>query len=526
MLAAAANRGAVVSAVAELPSPAYDLDSDFEQRLVSCLLLDMSEYPLVASVLSPRDFENPRARLLFTTLGVLGNRADDLEGHVDTLMVARYLADRGELQAIGGPSGLGDFLNLEAVASRAHRYAAEVKRASVRRQVKLHLRRVELDQDDVEAFDTLTQRFHELKKLEDSTWWRESDDADGVFFSGARLAALLEEPAPDPVYPGTPPQGHFSLLIAPSFSGKTSLALWVAMARVRGQAPWKGAPAREPGRVLFYSIDEPPAQVAHRIRALAVKHPAGRFFSDYADRFSIAGPHRTVDPDKLSALRFTEDGLRILGSILERAAAEGDPFTDVIVDAYSDMLPIGESDSSNEEATRIGGGLERLAVAHGCAIQVIHHAGKPVAGAELPDPRDYGRGASALAAKARAIFTLEEEPGMSNVRRIRTRTNLTVSPAPLLLQVSDERGEGTRLDYFKLLDSAVAFPIDQYLSTDDGWISVTELARRIGGDSVEPGKKPSGNLLRQARDLRSMWDGAGLAEIRTGARNALELRRV
>lgn len=526
MLAAAANRGAVVSAVAELPSPAYDLDSDFEQRLVSCLLLDMSEYPLVASILSPRDFENPRARLLFETLGRLGDRANNLDGHVDTLMVARYLAERGELQAIGGPAGLGEFLSLEAVSAYAFRYAKEVKRASVRRQVKLNLRRVELDQDDVEAFDSLTQRFHELKKLEDSAWWRESDDADSLFFTGDRLSALLEEPEPEPVYPGTPPQGHFSLLIAPSFSGKTSLALWVAMARVRGQAPWKGAPAREPGRVLFYSIDEPPGQVAHRIRALAVKHTAGRFFQDYAHRFSITGPHRTVDPDKLGALRFTEDGLRILGSILERARLAGDPFTDVIVDAYSDLLPIGESDSSNEEATRIGGALERLAVTHGCAIQVIHHAGKPVAGAETPDPRDYGRGASALAAKARAIFTLEEEPGMSNVRRIRTRTNLTVSPGPLLLQVSDERGEGTRIDYFRPHDVATAYRIDEYVSEEDEWISVSELARRMAGDTLAEGAKVPGNLHRKAMELRGIWHGAGLVEIREGKRGAHEFRRI
>lgn len=510
------------------PSPAaeVDLDSDFEVRLVSCLLIDMSEYALAESILSPRDFINPRARLLFETLGRVGGPARDLEGHVDTLLVARYLAERGELASIGGPAGLGEFLNLEAIAAYAPRYAREVKRASVRRQVRDLARRVDADQGDVESFNALTERFTELKKLEDSTWWREADDAASIFFTGARLTALLDEPAPEPVYPGTPPQGHFSLLIAPSFSGKTSLALWVAMARVRGQSPWIGAPAREPGRVLFYSIDEPPAQVAHRIRALAVKHSAGRFFADYADRFSIVGPHRTIDPDKLAALRFTEDGLRILDSLLERSVAEGNPFTDVIVDAYSDMLPIGESDSSNEEATRIGGALERLAVKYGIAVQVIHHAGKPVPGAaELPDPRDYGRGASALAAKARAIFTLDEEPGMPHLRRIRTRTNLTVSPGPLVLQVADQRGEGTRIDYFKPHDPATAYRIDEYLTADDEWISASQLARRIAGDSLDEKAKIPGHLTRRAMELRGIWHGAGLIEVREGARGAHELRR-
>lgn len=514
-----------MSALAEVHAAAYDLDDDFERRLVSCLLIATSEYPLVASIVSPRDFANPRAQLLFETLGRLGANADNLEGHVDTLLVARYLAQRGELEAMGGPAGLGEFLDLEATAVHARTYAVEVKKASVRRQVLAQLRRVENDQHDVEAFGQLTERFHELKKLEDASWWRSAGD-DDIFFTGARLKALLDEPAPEPVYPGTPPQGHFSLLIAPSFSGKTSLALWVAMARIRGQAPWQGAPAREPGRVLFYSIDEPPAQVAHRIRVLAMKHPAGRFFDQYSDRIAITGPHRSVDPERLAALRFTEDGLRILASILERAEAEGDPFTDVIVDAYSDMLPIGESDSSNEEATRIGGGLERIAVQHGCAIQVIHHAGKQIAGAELPDPRDFGRGASALAAKARAIFTLEEEPGLPGVRKIRTRTNLTASPAPMLLDVTEDRSAGgTSIEFFRAHDTATAYPINGLLSEDDDWISVTQLARRLAGDDDDPSKKPAGSLMAQARELRGIWHNAGLVEVRTGARNALELRR-
>lgn len=353
------------------------------------------------------------------------------------------------------------------------------------------------------------------------------DDLAGIFFSGARLLGLLDEPAPDPVYPGMAPVGHFSLLIAPSFSGKTSLALWHAMACIRGASPWQGAPAYDPGRVLFYSIDEPPGQVAHRLRSLAVKHPAGRFVTDYADGITITGPHPSVDPDQLAQLRFTDEGLHVLDQILGQAAAQGRPYAYVIVDAYSDLLPLGESDTSNEEATRIGGGLERLAVTYGCRIQVIHHAGKPVAGAELPDPRDYGRGASALAAKARAIFTLEEEPGMPNIRRIRTRTNLTASPGPFLVQVSDERSsESTRIDYFRPHDAATAFAIDSYLAVDDDWISVNQLARRLAGDNLDPDARIPGNIYRRAKELRALWDGAGLVEVRTGARSALELRRI
>lgn len=347
-----------------------------------------------------------------------------------------------------------------------------------------------------------------------------------ISFSGDSFMALLDEPKPDPVYPGIPPAGHFSLVVAPSFSGKTSLVLWVAMARVHGASPWLGAPSRNPGRVLFYSIDEPPSQVAWRVRSLAKHHPCGVSMAGYAARMVITGPHRTINPDALEALRFTDLGLRTLDGFLHAAKHEGDPFTDVIVDAYSDLLPLGESDTSNEEATRIGGALERMAVFHGCSITVIHHAGKPKHGESVPDPRDMGRGASALAAKARAIFTVEEEAGMSNLRKIRTRTNLTPSPPPLVLECAERSTDEMRVDFFRPHDPAVAFPIDSFLNHEDDWISTRELARRISRCTDESTEDPTGSAKREAKQVRQIWLNAGLIEVRKGARNADEMRRI
>lgn len=502
------------------PPPA-DSIVETERALIDGLVFDPSQVATISALVSQRDFFDPISQTVFRAF-VENPRIDGLAG------LRAHLEATGELQSIGGLPGFSRLGEYAPGASLLPGMAEDVALASLDRELRAVARRLADDPSDNESAD----RFIELREQAQGRRARRAHhdvSLEEISFSAESLLALLAEEPPEPVYPGIPPQGHFSLLIAPSFSGKTSLALWIAMARVRGQAPWIGAPPREPGRILFYSIDEAPAQVAHRIRTLAVKHPAGRFIDDYAHRFTITGPHRSVNPDKLAKIRFTEDGLRTLQRFLKEAEAQGDPFTDVIVDAYSDVLPLGVSDSDNEEATRIGGALESLAVTHGCAIQVIHHAGKPVQGGDVPDPRDLGRGASALAAKARAIFTCEEEVGMPNVRKIRTRTNLTASPPPLLVEVADRQDRGlddTRVDFFRPHDPAIAYPINAYLEEDEGWISITQLARRIGGDAVDPEKKPPGNLLRRARDLRGIWDSAGLCEVRTGARNALELRRI
>jgi hypothetical protein len=396
--------------------------------------------------------------------------------------------------------------------------ALRIRRRRIENEIAYAHRRGAAGSAVLEELERLDQ---ELRALDSP----ETSPLDGISFAGAGLVALLDEAKPEDVYPGIPPAGHFSLLVAPSFSGKTSLVLWNAMALASGVSPWAGAPARPPGRTLFYSIDEPPTQVAQRIQSLAKSHPGGRCLADFAERLEVVGPHRTVLPDALASLRFTEEGIRTLERILKEAEAAGDPFSVVIVDAYSDLLPIGESDTSNEEATRIGGHLERLAVHHGCAIQVIHHAGKPKAGGEIPDPRDLGRGASALAAKARAIFTLEEEAGMSQVRKIRTRTNLGPSPGPLLLEVtSDGDRDSKRIDFFRPHDPATAYPINEYFRPEDRWISKSELARRLS--DLKPGSKPSGGAVRIASKRMSIWQGAGLVEIRSGPKNATEMRRI
>ena len=508
------------SVALELVPPSEDSIVQIERALVDGLFFDPKQVNAIRALLTPQDFFDPFAKTIFRAF----IDHDDIDGWPD---LQRVLEQSGDLELVGGLAGLAKLGNTATPAGLLPGMAEDVGLAALDRRMRTLARRIADDPTDSESLDSLIELREQAAGRRARRSTHDIDLAD-VSFSGDRLAALLHEEPPEPVYPGMPPEGHLSLLIAPSFSGKTSLALWVAMSRIKGHPAWVGAPEREPGRVLFYSIDEAPGQVAHRIASLATKHPAGRFADEYVDRFTIIGPHREVDPDKLNRLKFTDEGLHTLRRFIREADDEGDPFSDVIIDSYSDVLPDGSEDIDNREATRIGGALEQIAVTYGCAIQLIHHAGKPKVGVDPPDPRDLGRGASALAAKARAIFTCEEEVGMPTLRKIRTRTNLTRRPKDLLLEVVDRRnaaGQGD-VDFFRPHDPAMAYPIDEFLGVDDDWISVTQLARRMGGDDLDPDKKPPGNLLRRAREMRGIWEGAGLAEIRIGARKAMELRRV
>lgn len=338
-------------------------------------------------------------------------------------------------------------------------------------------------------------------------------------FSGPRLLALLSRERPAPVEAGRPAPGHFALVIAPTMIGKTTLALWNAMARASGVAPWDGATARPARRVLIYSIDEAPEQVARRLHGLATFHPAGRL-PTYADRIVVIGPDREIDPAALDALRFDDAGLATLTRWLAEAEAAGEPFAEVYVDAYADMIPLGASENSNEEATRIGGALERLAVRSGAAITMLHHAGKPKADAgEEPDVRFLGRGASALAAKARVVASLEAVPGLPHLRRIRTLTNLGPAPRSMLFAVCDPEGPTEELLFFRPAPEPQDREPGDFLAPGEV-IPTNELARRLAGDSLPDDRDPPGELKKQAAALRERWQEAGLVTVTRGKKGA------
>jgi hypothetical protein len=325
-------------------------------------------------------------------------------------------------------------------------------------------------------------------------------------FAGEQLLALLErEPLPPP-YAGVPIPGHFTLLIAPPFAGKTSLQLWLAMSRAAGVAPWEFAPQPEAGRVLYLSPDESVERVVRRMRQLSTFHPA-RLLEQYIERIEVLGPDRDTDSRALGLCRFDREGLRALRYRLEHASDfEGQPFAEVYFDSWNDFRPAGMSENDNGAAGEIGMTLEALAVETGTAIHGSHHAVRVrfEVGEEPMDPRDLGRGASALAAKARAVTGLYEVKGMPRFRTLRMRTNLGAEPKLVELEVAGEKSGPQDILYFRAHDPIAAFPPSEYVQEGEA-ITTNELARRLAGLEQDDATEPTGEIKRRASRLREAW---------------------
>jgi hypothetical protein len=186
------------------------------------------------------------------------------------------------------------------------------------------IRRVQVPKDFADkgdAADVERERRHEL--IASARPMLDPNSVAAMGFTGAELLGLLDRPAPAPIEPGIAAPGHFNLYVGASFSGKTTLLLWLAMARAAGLQPWYGAPVFESGRVLIYSLDEAPEQVMRRIQGLAAYHSGAADLEAIARNLVVIGPDREVNSDRLDKLRFDPQGLALCRRHLLDARDDG-----------------------------------------------------------------------------------------------------------------------------------------------------------------------------------------------------------
>lgn len=357
-----------------------------------------------------------------------------------------------------------------------------------------------------------------------------------LIFTGPSLADMLERSDPPPVHPCIPVPGHYSLFVAPQFTGKTSLVAYLALSWAAGIAPWDGLPEIERGRTLILSRDESVEQVVRRIDQMSMTHPAGRPLRsnpDLLDWIDIIGPDPDADFDLLAELHF--GNIDLIGNLITDAQERSEPYTNVFLDAYSDLLPPGAEENDNTAAARIGGSIEAVAVSTGTSMNALHHMSregiKGATSGESFDPRLAGRGASAITAKARVVFAIAEAgPG---ILKVASRSNLgPVEPMQLRVAPPESDPEKHEVAFFRRHDPYAEHPIGNFLRIGDEVSSNADLARIIDGltadERDENGKlvEPSSDARALASKLRPHWKREGSIEEIPGRGTGKGMRRV
>ena len=185
---------------------------------------------------------------------------------------------------------------------------------------------------------------------------------------------------------GVLPRGDLGVLYGQSGSGKTFVALDMAMALVQG-VPWRGHRVPKQVRVLYVAA-EGSGGVGNRIAAYLKTH-------------GIPHPHNLGVMPGAPSLLEKEDLKEVLASV---SAADG--FDVIIIDTFAQVTP-GANENAADDMGRALANLRALAAATQAMPILVHHAGK--------DPSRGARGWSGLKAAADVQIEVIRQEGGARV---------------------------------------------------------------------------------------------------------------
>jgi len=304
---------------------------------------------------------------------------------VDAVIVAEVLAERGQLEEIGGIQELMDIMEAVPDTHNTIFYAEIVRKHATRRMTMARLRDARLILADP------TRGVDEALELLDLSDLLTSIRPELIPFHHLREQNSLLH---DPVVDGLLREREVANIISMSKVGKSWLAYGLAMSVLTGR-PWLGRFGTSPGRVLLIDNELHQPTLAHRISTVAsALEIRNEDFDDDLEVWPLRGR---------------------AGSIFDIAARlKSEPrgrFKLIILDAKYRAQVSGASENSNSDETAFYSCVDGIAEMTGAAVAMVHHTSK----GNQSDKRvtDVGSGAGAMsrAADTHLVFREHEEPG-------------------------------------------------------------------------------------------------------------------
>lgn len=185
-----------------------------------------------------------------------------------------------------------------------------------------------------------------------------------------------------------PDQGWI-LLLGPPKSGKSTLALDMALRIAQGREVMGQPVSLPPRRVLYLDIDNPDNEIAERLQNL---QDAG-----YETRGDVFYLH----PQDLAGLKPIDVLVPRCQTMLREVVRTVDPHL-IIIDVLREVHHGDENDSRDMRYV-----CDALAtICQGRALLILHHTRKIPADVAVPDPNVYGRGSSYLMGRVDANWLM------------------------------------------------------------------------------------------------------------------------
>jgi hypothetical protein len=355
---------------------------------------------------------------------------------IDVVTVAARLRDTEKLGSVGGEKYLGDLLDAAPDEIHVEAYARIVEeKCRVRRTIALCQRIAAqgyLDYGSASGYVSEAElALSTIARTQAGKLARR--DASQIFAPkptelpwvcrGLRLIA-----------------GRVALVAGYAHSGKTLAVQALELSVALGKSIWGGFEVNRSGMVAHMNWDQPQLDTEIRWDRLALG-------------MGIEEPARSLQ-GKLENIQYPKVFLDDPSAYAEIRAVCRDA-TLVVLDALT-----GAAGSIDENSPAIGRALYQLgevSESTGCAIIVIHHAGKP----ETPmpngrkaapkDPLHALRGSSSIAGAGGSVFIMakrDKAPNLYNMVHARTPTIAGSKLDPFALRFVDEKTEGKSRDFW------------------------------------------------------------------------------
>ncbi len=334
--------------------------------------------------------------------------------------------------------------------------------------------------------------------------------------SGEGLEELLKERMPRSPIPGfLDPEPHLHILSGKPKVGKTSFAIWIALAIANRARPWSGSPRLRSRRVLIISNEQPSVRVAQLLNRL---HRARRRVIDPETRFAniVVLGKDLVQAVLGRTLQLDRDvGLPLLRAALRDAQDAGQPFGLVVLDSLSRLKPHGVEENDNDGMTTWLDELESIALEFKAYVLLIHHVGH--AGRE--DARSAARGASAIGAVAAGLWSFDTDASNRRCRIVRVAGSF-LEDAVHRFRVVGRKGKESHILFFRRAEASDFAPTDPGEVIKPGErLSSTELDWRIlkmPRNAPVDRNRLSKAQRKRAQRVREAWVAAGLLRVEKG----------
>ena len=384
--------------------PPSDLDA--EAAVLSAAMLEPETIAVTRAILQPAHFyADANARIFSAILQLVAAGKP-----TDIVMVAGMLRDTGRLDQIGGTPYLAQIADATPAVANVAIHAQRVFEKWRVRQVQSLCHKVAAegygDFGDVQAFiDNASMSLRAIAESSATKTTVEFLNSDQIF------APLLE---PDFVVDQVVRRASVTEIVGYGGGSKT----WTAVAMIASIAagkPWLGRFPTKQSRVAYLDYENGQYEMRRRLKAVA-----SSFGLEHIDGVSLAAMPSV----------YMSDGPAFEKAMLQIAKTH----SIIVIDTLKAASPgVDENDSNMRSAIDAA---RRVAEATGCAFVVLVHAKKTSGSATAIDPREAGRGSSAIFDAADSVLHITYNEGKP-LRVTQTKARLGKLIDPFEITITD-----------------------------------------------------------------------------------------